>query len=491
MNRLVIAALAALGLMTAPASAQKDSVSIGMTLEPPTLDPTAGAAQAIREVTYLNIYEGLVRLDRAGKIQPLLAESWAVAPDGLAYTFKLRDGVKFHDGTVFDSSIVKFTFERAMAPDSTNAQKWIFAPISGIETPDTRTAVIRLKEPASRFLFGLSWGDAVMFSPASMANNKINPVGTGPYKFERWGRGDRVELSKFDGYWNSGAASLKRATFRFIADAQAQVNALRAGDLDALANMAGPEAVDLLKGDNRFKVSIGHTEGETILGINNRKAPFNDVRVRQALAHAIDRKQVIAGAMSGHGTPIGSHFSPLHPAYIDLTGTYPYDVAKAKALLAAAGHPNGFAATLRLPPPAYARRSGEIVAAMLGQIGVRVTIEPIEFPQWLQQVFRDRNFDLTIISHTEPLDIDIYGRDTYYFGYATAEFKDLLARIDRTLDEPARNRLYGDAQRMLARDAVNVFLFQLPKIGVWNASLQGMWENWPLPANPVAELRWK
>jgi peptide/nickel transport system substrate-binding protein len=181
----------------------------------------------------------------------------------------------------------------------------------------------------------------------------------------------------------------------------------------------------------------------------------------------------------------------LHPAYIDLTGTYPYDVAKAKALLAAAGHPNGFAATLRLPPPAYARRSGEIVAAMLGQIGVRVTIEPIEFPQWLQQVFRDRNFDLTIISHTEPLDIDIYGRDTYYFGYATAEFKDLLARIDRTLDEPARNRLYGDAQRMLARDAVNVFLFQLPKIGVWNASLQGMWENWPLPANPVAELRWK
>jgi peptide/nickel transport system substrate-binding protein len=491
MNRLVIAAFAALGLMTAPASAQKDSVAIGMTLEPPHLDPTGGSpAQAIREVTYLNVYEGLVRLDRMGKIQPLLAESWTAAPDGLTYTFRLRAGVKFHDGSAFDAAKVKFTFDRAMAADSTNSQKWIFAPIAGIETPDARTVTIKLKEPTANFLYGLAWGDAVIFTPDSVANNKTNPVGTGPYKFERWTRGDRVELAKFDGYWNPSAATLKRATFRFIADAQAQVNALRAGDVDALANMAAPEAVDPLKADRRFAVVNGATEGETILAINNQKAPFNDVRVRQALAHAIDRKTIIAGAMSGFGTPIGSHFSPVHPAYVDLTGTYPYDIGKAKALLSAAGHPNGFAATLRLPPPPYARRSGEIIAAQLAQIGVRVSIEPIEFAQWLEQVFRAKNFDLTIISHTEPLDIPIYARDDYYFGYRNPEFKSLIERIGRTLDEGERNKLYGDAQRMLARDAVNVFLFQLPKIGVWNASLQGMWENWPLPANPLAELRW-
>lgn len=491
MLRFAFTLIAAL-LLALPAQAQKDSVAIGMTLEPPHLDPTGGSpAQAIREVTYLNIYEGLVRLDRAGALQPLLAESWSAINDGLAYNFRLREGVKFHDGAAFDSSVVRFTLERAMAADSTNSQKWIFAPIAGIEMPDQRTVIVRLKEPTANFLFGLAWGDAAMFHPGSVANNKTNPVGTGPYKFERWSRGDRVELSRFDGYWNPAAATLRRATFRFIADAQAQVNALRAGDVDALPNLAGPEAVEPLKTDRRFTITIGATEGETIVGLNNQKAPFSDVRVRRALAHAIDRRQVIAGAMSGAGTPIGSHFSPIHPAYVDLTGMYAYDPAKAKQLLAEAGHPNGFAATLRLPPPPYARRSGEIVAALLAQVGVRVTIEPMELAQWLDQVFRNKNFDMTIIAHTEPLDINIYARDDYYFGYRDGEFKALMERIGRTLDPGERSRLYGEAQRKLATDAVNVFLFQLPKIGVWSASLQGMWENWPLPANPLAELRWR
>ena len=491
MTPLLRAALAlCLLLVPMTAHAQKDSVVIGQTLEPPTLDPTAGPAQAIREVTYLNIYEGLLRVDRAGKLQPLLAESWTVSPDNLVYTFKLRRGVRFHDGSDFNSSDVKFTFDRAMAADSTNAQKWIFAPIAGIETPDASTVTITLKQPSGNFLYGLAWGDAVIFAPESAANNKTNPIGTGPYRFQRWNRGDRVELVRNDAYWGKVAA-ISRASFRFIPDAQAQVSAIRSGDVDALSNLAAPEAADQLKADPKLKVVVGNTEGETILAMNNGKPPFNDVRVRRALAHAIDRKAVIEGAMSGYGTPIGSHFSPNHPAYVDLTGMYPYDPAKARALLREAGFPNGFDTTLRLPPPPYARRSGEIVAAMLAQVGVRVSIEPIEFAQWLDQVFRNKNYDLTIIAHTEPLDIGIYARDDYYFLYSNPAFKALMAKIDTTVDEAERNKLYGDAQRMLAEDCVNVFLFQLPKIGAWNADLNGMWENWPLPANPLAELSWR
>ena len=491
MTPLLRAALAlCLLLVPMTAHAQKDSVVIGQTLEPPTLAPTAGPAQAIREVTYLNIYEGLLRVDRAGKLQPLLAESWTVSPDNLVYTFKLRRGVRFHDGSDFNSSDVKFTFDRAMAADSTNAQKWIFAPIAGIETPDASTVTITLKQPSGNFLYGLAWGDAVIFAPESAANNKTNPIGTGPYRFQRWNRGDRVELVRNDAYWGKVAA-ISRASFRFIPDAQAQVSAIRSGDVDALSNLAAPEAADQLKADPKLKVVVGNTEGETILAMNNGKPPFNDVRVRRALAHAIDRKAVIEGAMSGYGTPIGSHFSPNHPAYVDLTGMYPYDPAKARALLREAGFPNGFDTTLRLPPPPYARRSGEIVAAMLAQVGVRVSIEPIEFAQWLDQVFRNKNYDLTIIAHTEPLDIGIYARDDYYFLYSNPAFKALMAKIDTTVDEAERNKLYGDAQRMLAEDCVNVFLFQLPKIGAWNADLNGMWENWPLPANPLAELSWR
>lgn len=486
-----LAALAAMVAWSSVALAQKDTLALGMSVEPPHLDPTGGAAGSIREVTYANIYEGLTRIDAKGAVQPGLAQSWTRSDDGLTYTFKLRTGVKFHDGTDFDSADVKFTFDRAMAPDSTNAQKWIFAPIESVAAPDATTVVIKLKFPVGNFPYNLGWGDAVIFGPESAANNKTNPVGTGPFKFVNWVRGDRVELAKFDGYRDAGAIKLKRVTFRFIQDPSAQVAALRAGDLDAFPSMGAPETLDQFKTDKRFKVVVGATEGETILAINNTKSPLSDVRVRRALAHAIDRKAVIDGAWSGYGTPIGSHFSPLHPAYVDLTGMYPYDVNKAKALLREAGYPNGFSLQMRLPPFPYAPRAGEIISAMLSQVGIDAKIELIQAPQWLTQVFRERQYDLTIVAHTEPLDINIYARDDYYFGYSKPAFKELMTKIDRTLDEGERNKLYGDAQRMIAEDSVNVFLFQLPKLGVWNADLDGLWENSPIQANDVTRAVWK
>lgn len=468
----------------------KDSVTICQTLEPPILDPTAGAAQAIKEVTYDNVFESLIGMDRAGKLVPRLAESWSATPDGKSYTFKLRRGAKFHDGADFSAADVKFSFERAVAPDSKNAQKWIFTPIEAIETPDAGTVIFKLRAVSADFLFGLSRGDANILSAASAAKAATEPVGTGPYKFVRWSRGDRLVLTRNETWWG-GKAPIKDATFRFIADPQAQVAAVQAGDCDAVTNMAAPESVATLKDDKRLAVMVGNTEGETILAINNGKAPFTDVRVRRALAHAIDRKAVIEGAMSGFGTPIGSHFSPNHPAYVDLTGETPYDPAKAKALLAEAGFANGFSATLRLPPPAYARRSGEIITAMLAEVGIKVAIEPMEWPQWLDRVFRNKDYDLTIVSHTEPNDIDIYTRPDYYFAYRSEALNDLIAKAKITLDDAARAALYRDAQRLVARDQVNVFLFMLPKITVSRAGLGGMWPHWPQPANPLGELAWQ
>ncbi len=484
-----VAALATQLPLSAFAQA-KDSVTIGMTLEPPTLDPTSGAAQAIREVVLQNIFEGLVAMDRTGKIVPALAESWTITTDGLTYAFKLRPNARFHDGTPLSSRDVKFSFERAVAPDSTNAQRWIFTPIAAIETPDPVSVVIKLKQPTANFVYGLAWGDAIIVSPASAANNKTSPVGTGPFKFARWNRGDRLEFERNAEYWGQKPA-LARAVFRFIGDPQAQVAALRAGDIDAFTNLSAPEAIPQLKADPKLKVTLGKTEGETILAMNNGKAPFSDIRVRQAIAHVLDRKTIALGVYGFDLDYIGSHFSPLHPAYVDLTGTYPVDIAKAKSLLAAAGFPNGFSCTLRLPPPAYARRGGEIIAALLAQIGINASIEPLEFPQWLERVFRGKDFDLTVIAHTEPLDIGNYARDDYYFQYKNPEFKALIGKIDVTLDEAERNKLYGEAQRMLASDAVNGFLFILPKLTVTRADLEGMWTDWPLPLTPLAEVRWR
>jgi peptide/nickel transport system substrate-binding protein len=170
---------------------------------------------------------------------------------------------------------------------------------------------------------------------------------------------------------------------------------------------------------------------------------------------------------------------------------YPHDVAKAKALLKEAGYPDGFSATLKLPPPTYARRSGEILAQQLAAVGIKVSIEPVQFRQWLENVFRNKDYDLTVISHTEPLDIDIYSRPTYYFNYKNPRFNAIIEKVKETPDEAERNKLYAEAQRILAEDCVNGFLFQLPKIGIWNKDLTGLWENSPIQANDVTKVAWR
>jgi peptide/nickel transport system substrate-binding protein len=336
----------------------------------------------------------------------------------------------------------------------------------------------------------MGWGEAAIVSEASAPTNMENPIGTGPFKFQNWARGSAVTLVRNDEYWGT-PAFLERAEFRFVPDAAAAVPALLSGDVQAFSNMPAGDALPQVQGDARFEVVIGSTEGETILSINNAKEPFNDLRVRQAISHAINREQVIAGAGTGGlGTPIGSHFAPHHPAYVDLTGTYPFDPDRARALLAEAGVAEGTAITLKLPPPTYARDGGQVVAAQLRNIGFEVEIIPLEWPQWLEQVFTGKDFDLTIISHVEPMDIDIYSRDDYYFQYQSEPFDELFAELTVTTDEARRYELYGDAQRILAEDAANGFLFQLPKVGVWDKRLEGMWENWPLSVAPLGEVRW-
>jgi peptide/nickel transport system substrate-binding protein len=238
--------------------------------------------------------------------------------------------------------------------------------------------------------------------------------------------------------------------------------------------------------DPRFKVVVGASEGKVILGINNRSAPFNDVRVRRALAHAIDRRALIDGAMFGFGEPIGSHFARQDAGYVDLTGLYPHDPARARALLAEAGYPDGIDVTLRLPPRPYARRSGEVLASQLAEAGIRVKIENLEWAQWLDQVFKRHQFDLTIVEHVEPMDYDIYGRKDYYFGYDSPAFDALLARLNAAPDATTRRALLGDIQRKIADDSVNGFLFQSSRIGIWKAGLNGLWVNAPIAANVVS-----
>jgi len=477
-------------VLTAAQAQDRESVTIGMQQEPTVLDPTADATASIDTITAHNIYESLITVTEAGEIRPQLAESWIVSEDGLVYTFDLRDGVTFHDGTTFDSADVKFTFDRAMAEDSTNPSKGIFAPVASVETPDADTVVVTLKNPDAFFLFNIAQGDASIVAPESAETNTTNPVGTGPYRFDSWTRGDRLTLKADPGHRDYSDAVIDTVTFRFVADPAAAVAALLAEDIDAFPGMPAPETLEQFKADPRYDVVIGTTEGEVILALNNSKPPFDDIRVRRAINHALDRQAIIDAAYFGYGTPIGSFFAPHHQSYVDLTGVYPLDIEKARALLAEAGAEN-LEVSLRLPHFPYARRSGEIIQAQLAEAGIDVNIENVEWAFWIGEVYRNKACDMTIIAHTSPNDLGNFARGPdYFYGYDNPEFTELWNRIRTEADPRQLDALLKEGQHFVTDEAVHGFLFQLPKLGVYDKDLAGYWQSSPVLFAPLSELRW-
>lgn len=474
-------------LLTGAAYAKTD-VTIGLQLEPPHLDPTSAAAGAIDQVVYSNVFEGLTRFAADGSVINGLAKGWDISEDGLTYTFTLQDGVTFHDGSALEASDVVFSLDRARADDSVNAQKALFDNIASVEAVDNLTVKVTLTAPQGNFLFNMAWGDAVIVAPESIDDIKTKPIGTGAFRFGDWKQGDSITLVKNDAYWGE-PAKLTEATFKFISEPTAAFAAMMAEDVDAFYSYPAPENLTQFEADPRFTVLAGNTEGETILAMNNKLPPFDNKLVREAVSHAIDRQAIIDGAMFGYGTPIGTHFAPHNPDYIDLTGNSEYDPEKAKALLAEAGV-DGITTTLKLPPPSYARRGGEIVAAQLRAVGIETEISNLEWAQWLEEVFRGKDFGLTIVSHTEPMDIGIYARPDYYFQYDKPEFRQLIADLDAEVDPAARSDLWKQAQTMISEDYVNAYLFQLALTTVVNAKLQGIWPDAPTQALDLTAVSW-
>jgi peptide/nickel transport system substrate-binding protein len=471
------------------ALAQQTDLTIALQLEPPHLDPTSAAAGAIDSVLYSNVFEGLTRFTETGAIVPGLARSWDISDDGLTYTFALQKGVMFHDGTTFDAEDVKFSLDRARSADSTNAQKALYSGISGVTVVDPATVEVTLDQPDGTMLFNLAWGDAVMVAPESIAGIKQTPIGTGPFQFDTWRQGDSITLVQNADYWGQ-APYLTSATFKFISDPTAAFAAMMAQDVDAFSGFPAPENLPQFEVDPRFNVLKGSSEGETILAMNNKMPPFDNPMVREAVAHAIDRQAIIDGAMFGLGTPIGTHFAPHNPDYVDLTGISVYDPDRARTLLTDAGYAGGFTTTLKLPPPSYARRGGEIIASQLRNVGIETEITNLEWAQWLEEVFRGKDFGMTIVSHTEPFDIGIYARPDYYFQYDSPAFQELMTTLKGTTDPATRSDLLAQAQTMIAEEHVNGYLFQLAFPTVADARLEGLWVNAPTQATDLTAVRW-
>ena len=499
-RRHLLHALPALGVLGAslalPALAQprgRDAVVIGMTLEPPGLDPTVGAASAIAEVVHYNVFETLTRIGPDGQVGPGLALSWEVSPDLRTYTLRLRRGVRFHNGEPFTAAAVKFSFERAGGEASTNKDKRVFANIAVIGNPEPEVLVLVLKQAEPDFLFLIGQATAAIVEPRSVATNAQQPVGTGPYQMAGWVRGASLQLKTFEGYAQRGQPlpPIRRATFRFISDPAAQMAALLSGDVDAFPRVAAARSLEQFKRQpQRFQLIIAGSRAKTLLAMNHRRKPLDDVRVRRALSMALDRKALITVAADGFGLPIGSHYVPDAPGYVDLTGLTPHDPARARTLLKEAGV-RDLALTLKLPPAPYARQGGELVAAQLAQVGVQVKLENIEWAQWLSGVYGAHNYDLTLISHVEPFDLGNFAKPGYYWGYESKAFNELWQRYLASAREAERLKLLGEMQRRIAEDAVAAWLYQPQWITVAQARLKGLWTGMPIFVNDLAALRWE
>lgn len=462
LKRFLVCSLVCLGALSPGLFASE--LVVAVSTEPPSLDPTTNAAAVIDLLLHHNLYEGLVQVDAQGEIHGQLARSWEVTPDGLAYTFHLREGVFFHNSAPCDAEAVRQSFLRALDPQTGHPHPEYFQNIADIQVLDPLTVRFVLAKPDPAFLSVLALADGVIVPSGESLSHQ--PVGTGPFEFLEWRPGDRLVLVRNPDYYLPGVPQLERVTFRFLPDPAAQLAALRAGDVDVVVDLA-PELAEGLTGSSEFQVVSGPMNLVQILAINTAREPFSDLAVRQALAYAVDRQEIIDLVSFGYGTPIGSHIPTGTPFYADMTWLYPSDPAQARELLREAGYGNGFSTVITLPENYVLHvRTGEVIAAQLARAGIKAQLELVDWGTWLERVFAQADYDLTVIGHPWKLDpapmLAGYGpqRPDYYFrrGWRNEELDRLLELGERLVDSEARRALYTVCQYIIAREAVNVFL---------------------------------
>ena len=460
-------------------------IVVSIVAEPPGWDPTVSTSQEIARVMYHNVYEGLVRIDRNGEIVPALADSWKTSDDGLTWTFTLKEGVTFHNGDPLTPADVVAALKRAADPESGHTNSKYYEAIERVEA-DGNTVVLSLSAPASSLLYNLARPDSIIYQAGTVETQRNQPVGTGPFGFAEWVQGSNVRLEKYPDYYGT-PAYLDTITFRIIEDTNAQLAALQAGDIDMVGVALSPENAIQLQNDPNIKITEGSATTEITMALNNTREPLSDPLVRQAITYAIDKSTIVEGAMFGYGTPIGSHASPIEPYYEDLTEIYPYNPDRARELLAEAGYADGLTLDFELPPYPFEKRAGEVIAQQLSEVGITANVTNVEWTTWLERIFTQGDYDMTIIGHSEPRDIGVYGDPEYYYHYDNPEVQDMLAQIEQTSDEAEQMTLYQNVARTIAEDAVNVWVFSPPYLVAAQKDLYGYWQDQPTVAIDLTE----
>lgn len=458
----------------------KTSVTVALTGPPVNLDFTTTAGSAIPQALMANVYEGLVQINQDGELEALLAESWTVSDDRKTYNFKLQPGVKFSNGADFTAEDVKFSIERVKSDAWTSSVKDKMNVVDSVSVVSDTEVKVVLAQPSNAWLYDMATRVGAMFDESGIDDLATTAIGTGPFTVESWKPNESMAVAAREDYWGE-APKVKTATLKYFADVTATTNALQSGDVDVVYNMQAPDLLSTFEGKPEYQILDGTSTGEIILSMNNRVAPFNDVKVRQAVMHAIDREAVMNAAWNGKGTLVGGPVPPTDPYYEDLNAVYPFDPVKAKALLKEAGAEN-VNITFTVPTRPYATAISEIVVAQLKDVGINATIESSEFPAvWLDKVFTKHDFQMSIILAVEPRDVlTIFNDPNYYIGYDNSKIKDEAAAADMA-DEAGYIEGMKSVVRTIVDDAASDTLFGFPNTVLAKSEVTG------IPANAVSE----
>ena len=492
LSALSLAGLSACGGSGQSGSGSTDTLVIGMTQDIDSMDPALAESAATREILF-NVYDGLIKPDIASNLNGAVASDWTISDDGTVYSFTLREGVLFHDGTPVTAEDVKYSIERYR--DSTAGGSLVskFKGVDHVDVIDSTHVDVVLKEADTDFLAYFTIG----ITPAAVTDLDANPVGCGPYKFSSRSPLENVVLEKFDDYWDaSGAAHIPTVIFKFISNTDSIGMELAGGSLDLFYRM--PEAQLKQLSPEQFNIYEGGMNLVQALYLNNAVKPFDDVRVRQALAYAIDVQQIMDYVSGGKGAEVGSSMYPAFSKYFmpELNDVYNQNLDEARLLLREAGYENGFTFTIQVSSahPQHIETS-EILKEQLAAIGVTANIQQIEWTSWLSDVYYGRKFEGTVVgvdasALNAPAMLGRFQSDdgNNFINYSSETYDEAYARAHAAVDDAEKTELYKECERILAEECASVYIQDLPSFVALANRFTG-YEFYPLYAQNIATIR--
>jgi peptide/nickel transport system substrate-binding protein len=458
----------------------------GFTTEPNTLDPLNPSNTADGRSILFNVFEGLVKPDTDGNMQPCIAESWTIEQDGLIYNFFLREGVFFHDNSPLTSDDVKFSLETAASMNYIG-----LSLIQEVKILDGNIVSVKLKSPDHEFLPYMTVGIA----RANIKDREKNAIGTGPFYIDSYRPQRNLVLKKFDKYWKEDLPHLNKVTMVFFENYEAMLLALRGGSIDG-AHVTGSMAAQLNHED--FDILNNYSAAVQLLALNNAAPPLNDIRVRQALIHAINIQNIIDTAFFGLGISSGSPIIPGLASFYENQSPYPYNPDKARLLLAQAGFNTENKLSLEITVPSnYSMHvdTAQVIVNQLSNFDIDASIKLVDWNTWLNDVYFGRQYQSTIISLDSPVVSPKSFLSRYYsnnaenfINFNSPEFDIIYDNILLEPGETQRYQFYIDAQRSITQNAASVFLQDIFYFRAFRSGIYGGVLNYPLYVTDFAAI---